>query len=235
MPNINFDYMIGQKYGRLTVEKIIYQKGRGTQVDCICECGNRKQIRIYDVRKGHTQSCGCLRNEKVAKVNYKKGLAADDYRLYGIWSKVLYRCNNPKDKHYHYYGGRGIKVCDEWQGENGAENFFKWAYSHGYVEPLTLERIDVNGNYCPENCKWIPISEQPNNTRRTNHYTYKGETLTLNEFAKKYNVNVVMLRSRVYKLKWDIDRAIEEPRHERFDTYNESGRKNGGNRKVLPY
>ena len=144
MPNINFDYMIGQKYGRLTVEKIIYQKGRGTQVDCICECGNRKQIRIYDVRKGHTQSCGCLRNEKVAKVNYKKGLAADDYRLYGIWSKVLYRCNNPKDKHYHYYGGRGIKVCDEWQGENGAENFFKWAYSHGYVEPLTLERIDRN-------------------------------------------------------------------------------------------
>lgn len=225
MPNINFDYMIGQKYGRLTVDNVIYRPGNSTLVDCICECGNRKQIVISDVRNGHTRSCGCLRKEKIAKVGYKNGLSAKDYRLYGIWSKVLNRCNNHNAKEFHYYGGRGIKVCDEWQGEHGAENFFNWAYSHGYKEPLTLERINVNGNYEPDNCTWIPKGEQVNNTRRTNRYTYKDETLTLNEFSKKYNINVVMLRSRVYSLKWDIARAIEEPRHERFDTYNASRKK----------
>lgn len=214
MPNINYDYMIGQKYGRLTVENIIYQKGQHTYVDCLCECGNRKRIVISDVRSGHTRSCGCLQKEKISMVGYKHGLSTKDYRLYSIWHKMVRRCNNPKDAGYKDYGGRGIKVCEEWLGEKGSLNFFKWAYSHEYANPLSLERIDVNGNYCPENCKWIPKSEQPNNTRRTNHYTYKGETLTLNEFAKKYNVNVVMLRSRVYKLKWDIARAIEEPRHE---------------------
>lgn len=225
MPNINFDYMIGQKYGRLTVEKVIYQKGKATRVDCLCECGNRKQIIISDVRSGHTKSCGCLQKESISMVGYKHGLSAKDYRLYSIWSKVLTRCNNPKTKEYKDYGGRGIKVCDEWQGEHGAENFFEWSYSHGYVEPLTLERIDVNGNYEPSNCKWIPKGEQVNNTRRTNRYTYKGETLTLNEFAEKYNLNIIRLRSRVYGLKWDIARAIEEPRHERFDEYNANRRK----------
>ena len=225
MSNINFDYMIGQKYGRLTVENVIYQKGKETRVDCVCECGNRKQIRICDVRKGHTKSCGCLKKERISMVGYKHGLSAKDYRLYGIWSKMIRRCSNPNDSNFKDYGGRGIKVCDEWLGENGSLKFFKWAYGNGYEKELTLERVNVNGNYEPSNCTWIPKCKQVNNTRRTNHYTYKGETLTLNEFAEKYNLNVVRLRSRVYKLKWDITRAIEEPRNECFDDYNASRRK----------
>lgn len=218
--------LTGHKYGRLTVIKKSNRKRNGINMwICVCDCGNQSEVSTRDLRSGHTRSCGCLRDEKMKMVRYKNGLSSKDYRLYSIWSKVLIRCNNPKAKEYPNYGGRGIRVCDEWQGENGAENFFEWAYAHGYKVPLTLERVDVNGNYEPSNCTWIPKSKQADNTRRTNRYTYKGETLTLNEFAEKYNLNVVRLRSRVYSLKWDIARAIEEPRHESFDDYNAKRRK----------
>lgn len=116
-------------------------------------------------------------------------------RLYNILIDMRSRCNNSHNPEYKNYGGRGIKICDEWQDYLA---FKKWALDNGYSDNLTIERIDVNGNYCPENCKWIPKSEQLKNTTRTIFITYKGETLCAMDWCKRLGIpnNVLIHRYR---------------------------------------
>jgi hypothetical protein len=108
-------------------------------------------------------------------------------KLYEVWCSMKARCNSKKSQYYSHYGGRGIEVCDEWQHEY--INFKKWAYANGYKEGLWIDRIDVNGNYEPTNCRWATIEEQQNNKRDTVWITFKGETYSLHEWAKKININ----------------------------------------------
>ena len=136
----------------------------------------------------------------------KHGMA--ESRLYRIWLGMRTRCYNPKQCHYEDYGGRGIAVCDEWK--NDSKSFIDWALANGYTDSLTLDRIDVNGNYCPENCRWITMKEQHNNRRDTITVTYNGRTQTLSQWAEETGIYYHKLLMR-YKRGWEAERLLTKP------------------------
>ena len=168
----------GRRFGRLTVlyqgeDAITPSNGKHIQrYMCLCDCGNTKLIRKYHLTRGLILSCGCLHRENLGEYRKKHGYSHKE-RLYGVWLNMKERCRNPKNNHYKSYGGRGISVCDEWSNDYLA--FRSWSLNHGYAEEvrlsgrnnLTIDRIDVNGNYCPENCRWITNKENCLNKRNT--------------------------------------------------------------------
>ena len=158
--------LIGRKFGRLTVvEADGKTASRHTKWLCQCECGKTKSVVSRDLLNGHTQSCGCLQREKVTKQGYRK--IGNTERLYNVWHGIILRCTTPTTTGYKYYGGRGITVCDEWKEYSA---FREWALANGYDETLpkgecTIDRIDVNGNYEPNNCRWVDSKVQAMNKR----------------------------------------------------------------------
>ena len=136
------------------------------------------------------------------------GLSKDP--LYQRWSDMKRRCFNPKNKRYPKYGGRGITVCEEWASD--FLSFYEWAISNGYDKSLTLDRIDVNGNYEPSNCRWIPPAEQMTNTTRNRYITIDGITKTMSEWAREYGVSPELIKDRILKLHWDPAEAVTTPK-----------------------
>jgi hypothetical protein len=128
--------------------------------------------------------------------------------IYHVWHAMISRCRNSKHKAYYNYGGRGIKVCKEWCDYL---TFREWAVNNGYDESLTLERIDTDGNYCPENCIWATMKRQQNNRRNNHLITHNGETKTITEWASALGINENTLRSRIIKCKWGIEKAFTSP------------------------
>lgn len=144
------------------------------------------------------------------------GLPERHRRLYRIWKGVKGRCLSERGTSYQYYGGRGITVCDEWLGKDGFENFVKWSFENGYDEnanrgECTLDRIDSNGNYSPQNCRWENMKEQSNNTRRNRLVEYKGETKTLAQWAELLDLDYSVVLWRINKGGWTVERAFETP------------------------
>ena len=134
---------------------------------CICDCGNEIVCEGSKLRNGHTTSCGCKRYKTLKEMKTIHGM--HNTRLYSVWNTMKYRCENKNAKEYKYYGGRGITVCDEWR--NSFEAFYNWAINNGYDSTqkrgvCTIDRINVNGNYEPSNCRWVNMKVQRNNQRK---------------------------------------------------------------------
>lgn len=191
------DY-IGKNINKLTILKEAKNDKKGTYALCRCECGNEKEIQLYNVLKGNSKTCG--------NCTYK-GLY--NTRLARIYTLMISRCTNVISKNYKDYGERGIRVCDDWL--NDFSNFYDWSIENGYKEDLTIDRIDVNGNYEPNNCRWVNMTVQQNNRRNNVSVTYKGETKTLTEWSRTLGINYNTLRGRLFRNKWSIEKSFETP------------------------
>lgn len=209
--------LTGQKFGRLTVlhisENYYVHKESGNRLRrwiCKCECGNIIETTTSLLLSGESKSCGCLRKEMLKKSLTKHG----DYktRLYDIYRNMKNRCLSNTCTNYNNYGGRGISVCAEWI--DSYINFKNWALQNGYSENLTLDRIDVNGDYCPENCRWVDDIAQMNNTRHNKYLTYDGKTQSLSNWAREYGMNRKTLTARLNR-GMNIEEALNTPVIER--------------------
>lgn len=170
----------GMTFGRLTAIHPTRTNGGKFAWLCKCSCGKERVVRTADLTNGHTQSCGCLLQERVRT----HGLSNTD--PYDAWLGMIHRCTRPNNKDYARYGGRGITVCDEWLEYS---NFYKWAISRGYTKGLTIDRIDNDSGYSPENCRLATNLEQQRNRRNSIKITYKGERLTLKEFSERHHIS----------------------------------------------
>ena len=159
--------LVGQRFGRLTVVSPAPNKGNRTTWNCVCDCGRHVVARTACLRNGESKSCGCLKKDNAKEYHTTHG--GTYTRLYTIWKGLRMRCFSSTNSDFLNYGGRGITVCDEW--ENDFTAFRDWALSHGYREDLSIDRIDVNGNYEPSNCRWATAKEQNNNKRNSRKAT----------------------------------------------------------------
>lgn len=204
--------MTGKTYGKLTVIEKDHQDGRGEWYwKCKCECGNEKVVSGYKLRSGNTSSCGCLQTA-LRQHGTHRTHGMTNTRIYNIWSNMKARCTNPKCYEYHAYGGKGIRVCDDWLR---FENFYSWATSHGYADGLTIDRVDVNGNYCPNNCRWVSQKEQALNRTDNHLVTAFGKTKTIKEWSVESGINYDTIERRLNAYHWTPDRAVSEPVHYR--------------------
>ena len=178
-----------QRFGRLTALEFGGVRGRRrTYWKCLCDCGNIINVDTAHLRSGHTKSCGCYRDDLIGNLNKKTGLSGT--KIHFTYRNMINRCTWEKYYLFKNYGGRGITICDDWLNkENGFENFVDWAFKNGYSEDLTLDRIDVNGNYCPENCRWVDKYVQANNKRNNHYLKINGEVDTVGNWARRLNIS----------------------------------------------
>lgn len=195
----------GQKFNMLTVLSFSKRENGRSYWMCKCDCGNIVERNSNSFKSNMTKSCGCLAMKACKIVRKTHGLSKS--RTYTIWQGMRNRCNDENYKNYNNYGGRGIRVCDRWM--ESFENFYEDMGNR--PNEMSLDRKDVNGNYCKENCKWSTSKEQ-NNNRRNNHYIeYKGEIKTIQQWADEFNLKYKTLYDRITKMKWTIEKSINHP------------------------
>ena len=186
--------LTGQRFGRLTVIKRVPYKGL-TRWLCRCDCGNEIEAFGNNLKRGHTISCGCYRDESRIKVKTTHGYA--NTRIYGVWGKMKGRCYRKTSPDYPRYGGRGITMCDEWRDNPVA--FIEWAYANGYREDAkygecTIDRIDVEKGYSPENCRIVNEKVQANNRRSNRIVEHNGESKTMAQWSDIYGLEPMTVR-----------------------------------------
>lgn len=181
-------------------------KSKKAYWNCVCYCGKEFVVESDKLRSGHTRSCGCLKAKSFG--DRKRTHGDTGRRLYRIWKGMRDRCNNSNSKRFKDYGGRGISICNEW---DDYRKFKSWAINNGYSDDLSIERIDVNGNYCPENCKWIPLSEQCLNKQDTIWLEYRGERKQLKVWCKELGLDYAKVAQRLKPMGWSVERAFETP------------------------
>lgn len=195
----------GQRFGRLVIVKEVEHHKMPNGIYrrmflCKCDCGNEVTCSLANLTSGNTSSCGCLKKETASNNNSTHRQSKT--RLYRCWQHMKHRCYREDDENYSYYGGRGIIMCDEWK--DSYENFSKWAIDNGYKENLTIDRIDCDGNYEPNNCRWITQKEQTRNTRRNTFVYLEGKgfsmhKFTLSELCEILKVNYPLSVKRIYQ------------------------------------
>lgn len=191
-------HFIGEKIYKLTIIEELKERDKygNRQWLCQCECGNKK---IYTTSNLNVvKGCGC------AKGKHK----CSQTKLYRTYQRMKNRCYRKNYPQYNNYGGRGIKVCDEWL--NDFLTFKNWSLENGYKEGLSIDRINPNGNYEPNNCRWITMFEQASNKRNNIFYTINGETKTQAQWCRTYNIPVTNVRRRLNS-GWDIETALTKP------------------------
>lgn len=195
--------LIGQRFGKLTVIKRLENNYHGnTTWLCKCDCGNEIKVLGYRLTTGQTKSCGCLKSKYKGKQKRIRDI------IHSRYHNMKQRCYNPNEKAYKNYGGRGITVCEEWK--QSFEPFYDWAICNGFKEYLTIDRIDNNKGYSPENCRWITRKEQNNNFRKNRLITYNGETKTMAQWAEILNIKYKIFSSR-FASGWSLDRLFNTP------------------------
>ncbi|MBW4525041.1 MAG: hypothetical protein KME18_07570 [Phormidium tanganyikae FI6-MK23] len=193
--------LTGQTFGRLTVlSKAGTDKDSKTIWECLCECGQTKLVITNRLRRGITQSCGCLYNDVHTKHSRSHS------PLYRVWSQMKGRCTNPKHPKYASYGGRGITVCDRWLDFNN----FQQDMGERPSPQHSLDRKDNDKGYCPENCRWATSAEQANNKRTNRFLTYQNKTLTLKQWSDHSGLSKAKIRQRLER-GWDIERTLTTP------------------------
>ena len=201
---VNYIDLTGQRFGQLTVLYRVENNDRGEiQWLCHCDCGNDTIVTSGHLRSGGTKSCGCLYKRKP---KYDGEGSYDP--MYPTWNNMINRCNNPNSNRYDDYGGRGITVCDEWLDFN---NFRNWANETKTDETLTLDRLNNDLGYSPDNCRWATAKEQNSNKRNNLLFELNGEICTLKEWCRRFNVNYLTIYSRIYRDGWDFNTAILTP------------------------
>lgn len=201
--------LTGERFGRLKVLYRVGTKNDHATWQCVCDCGNTKEIRSGDMVNGRSTSCGCLRKEMVAEITKSHEMAGT--RLYAIWALMKQRCTCEYATDYKRYGGRGITVCREWM--EGFEAFKDWALANGYTDNLTIDRIDVNGNYEPANCRWVDVKTQNNNRRSNRILEFRGEKHNVTEWSEITGIPRSAINNRL-RYGWTVERALtEKPRN----------------------
>lgn len=210
--------LTGMKYGRLTVigrddDQIAPSGRRHTMWQCQCSCGNTVSVESSALRRGKTVSCGCAKREALSlrqKIHGEKNT-----KLYGVWSTMKARCHNKNTAAYKDYGLRGISVCDSWK--NDYMEFRRWAYETGYTDGMSIDRINNDLGYCPDNCRWADKRTQANNRRSNRIYTIDGETHNLTEWSNLYGINPKTLFTRIYSGS-DFESALKSIAHKEHQT-----------------
>ncbi len=199
--------LTGMKFGQLTVLERAEKTAYGQyQWLCQCECGNKTVVVGQNLRTNSTKSCGCGKYGKGLFPSFRA--ESKHKRIYRIWRGMLHRCYNPNYSAYQNWGGRGIEVCDEWKKD--FYSFLAWSMGNGYQEHLSIDRVDNNGNYCPENCRWADNQTQGANKRGVHLITHKGVTKTLMDWSRHSAIPYDELRMRI-KYGWPVERALTEP------------------------
>lgn len=200
--------LVGQKFGRLTVikraESTVTPNGTTrTMWLCQCDCGEQITAAGHHLRAGKIVSCGCYNDElKRSRATHHQSHT----RIYNIWMGMRSRCNYSKNNRYDQYGARGIRVCFEW--EHDFKAFYSWAISHGYTDELSIDRIDVNGNYCPENCRWETTQAQSENRTDNVLYSLSGEEQPISYWCREYGKKQPAVRWRLSH-GWTIEEALD--------------------------
>lgn len=208
----------GRVFGRLLVIREAPRRSGKVCWECRCECGAITVVRMGNLQSGNTQSCGCLQIDRSVAAFTTHGL--HDHPLYHVWDSMIQRCENPRDRGYYKYGQRGISVCSEWRHEAGA--FINWALEHGYSRDLSIDRIDVNGNYEPSNCRYADAKTQVSNRRPRSEWktpvyrnaiTAFGESKTAAAWAQDHRAAAASgtIRYRITVLRWSPEAAISTP------------------------
>lgn len=198
----------GQKFNKLTAIKFTGESTTSGRIwECVCDCGNIALVPIGKLTSSHTKSCGCQKIESTIKRSTKHGFAQRGIlnKTWMIWTDMRKRCFNKNNNRFNHYGGRGITICERW---NDFNNFIEdmGECPDGY----SIERVDVNGNYAPENCKWIPMIEQSRNTTRVIYITINGETKILADWARHFSIDYRKVQYRIKK-GWDVLSAFTTP------------------------
>lgn len=195
--------LTGRRFGRLVAQSL-YGKNKHRQNVwlCKCDCGRTSKVTAHNLLAGKTQSCGCLR--------CGKRIYGDTHKLlYGVYRQMKKRCLDESCPAYPNYGGRGISVCDEWLQKNGHLSFEKWALENGYERGLTLDRIDNDKGYSPDNCRWVTRKVQSNNKRNNVLITFRGKTQNMTQWAEEYNLVPQVVIGRIQRMHWTIEEALE--------------------------
>lgn len=201
--------IIGQRYGYWVVLELI--DGKYRMIKCVCDCGNVKVVREHSVLIGDSTSCGCFAIKMCSERTTTHGLSKNP--LYKRWLGALNRCTDSRRKDYKHYGGRGIKLSPEWSSNPEGIIQFIEDMGESFREGLELDRIDVNGDYCKENCRWVDRKTQTRNRREGfNHYIeYDGHKKCLAEWAEILGMDKEILGDRLVKLQWTVEKAFNTP------------------------
>ena len=195
--------LIGKRFGKLIVkERLENDKNGKARWLCECDCGNLSTTKTSYLTSGQTKSCGCIKKSVLGDNTRKHGMS--NSRMYNIWCMIKRRCYKKKAQYYKNYGGRGIKMSNGWK--NSFEKFWE-DMKEGYREELTIERINNNGNYCKENCRWANRNEQMNNMRRNRIICFNGVSKTMSEWSKETGIPYSTIRSR-FRYGWTVEKAL---------------------------